>query len=584
MGRNTSIRLYLKGNTMLDTNVVNLRQIIQNYRLVIPRYQRPYAWEEEQMIDLWNDIRDTWLIRNQVMSDLSKHNHFMGSILTTSVPDGHAGQMFVIDGQQRMTSLTIFAAALLDVCIQNHVRSPIFKNIFGERPSLFITLNEGHEFMYKIIIEPSRAEQSFDARTKAISHNKAITDVHINIRENYKAVYNAINQFIADLSAVQRRDHLSGILETFLDYIYVVRIHVPNDANIIRIFRTLNDRGVDLSQGDIAKSIIFESVLHNQYALDNVSKLWQETFEQLDGDSSVDIITSYLRHFYISHWGYVAEGNLTSYIQDFISKPSPVANMPPAVYLTEGMREEASHYNTLLQSNTQFTQTNEHITIIRECLQVTLSFPALLAAMTRWYNHPVTLNKFLQLTEHFLFRYFHIQAYKSIPTLESFMSDVAKIIRTHQDALPIIQKMYQEKSSDTSFFNAFLTASIGKSTLTRYVFWKIEQSDQLSLNTVLSGKDFKLNMLMPRSPNSEFSRADIDLDYYKRIGNQFLWGSKLKLNKSLSFLQNQSKTSMPISLTSIHKAMQEHKTWGPNAIDARQTILAELAKNIWTLS
>lgn len=569
---------------MLDTNVINLRQIIQNYRFVIPRYQRPYAWEEEQMIDLWNDIKEAWSVRNQVVSDFAKHNHFMGSILTTTVPNGHAGQLFVIDGQQRMTSLTIFAAALLDVCVQNHVRSPIFNNIFGERPSIFITLNEGHEFMYHVIIEPSRANQPPTARAKAIADNKAITDVHINIRENYKAVYKVISQHIDDLPQQQKTLELSGILETFLDYLYIVRIHVPNDANIIRIFRTLNDRGVDLSQGDIAKSIIFESVLHNQHALDYVSKLWQETFEQIEGDSNIDIITSYLRHFYISQWGYVAEGNLTTIIQDFVSKPSIVDNVPQAVYLLERMREEASNYNTLLQSNSNYVETNNHITIIRECLQVTLSFPALLAAMSRWNAHPVTLNKFLQLTEHFIFRYFHIQANKNIPALETFMSDVAKVIRTHQDALPIIQKMYQEKSADTSFYNAFLTASIGKATLSKYVFWKIEQSSNVPLSSILSSKDFKLNMLMPRSPNAYFSKSDLDLDYYRRIGNQLVWNSKLKLDKTMSILQNQPKNIAPVGLSSVHQALVKHKTWGPNAIDARQKFLADYAKNVWTLN
>lgn len=567
---------------MLNATVVTMRPIILNYRFMIPKYQRPYAWEEDQITELWEDIKNAWECRNKNQLNNSKHNHFLGSILTTDVPNGHPGQLYIIDGQQRMTSLTIFAAALLDVCKKHNVNEAIFNLLFRDQPSPFIVLNEGHEYMYKVIIEPSRAMDSYQARTNAFVNNTMLTEVHSNIHDNYKALYNSINNYINNMPELNKQNCLKEILDTFLDYLYIVRIHVPNDNNIIRIFRTLNDRGVDLSVGDIAKSIIFESVLNNQPALDLVSELWQDTFEQIESDNKTDVITSYLRHYHISTRSYVAEGNLTTEIENLVNQ-SPVNNTPPAVTLLRGMKDEAKHYNTLLQSNSQSPETNSHITIIRECLKVTLCFPALLAALEHWHQHPVTMNKFLHLTENFLFRYFHIQSNKNIPALETFMSDVAKVIRTHQNALPIVQQMYKDKSADTSFHNAFLIANISPNTA-KYVIGKLEGKNHVQLMSFITDKDFKSNYIMPKVPNQHFTKNDIDVDCHRRIGNLFIWPIKLKFDRTLNVLRNQQQNPLPISLNSILQVLNKHQYWGPDAIIDRQTILAKDVNDIWSLS
>jgi uncharacterized protein with ParB-like and HNH nuclease domain len=224
----------------------------------------------------------------------------------------------VIDGQQRLTSLTIFAAALLDICVQHNVGSPIFSSIFSTNPRPFITINEGNDYFFATIIEPSRAENSREARKVSFDRTTADSDVHNRIRTNYYEIYRLISLYLQDILHNKKGFQLGGILETFLDYLYIVRIHVPNNANIIRIFRTLNERGVDLSQGDITKSIIFESVLNDNSALAQVSLLWQETFDQIDSEGTDNLITEYLRHYHISTRSYIAEGKLSTEIERYL--------------------------------------------------------------------------------------------------------------------------------------------------------------------------------------------------------------------------------------------------------------------------
>ena len=139
---------------MLDTNPLNLLSIILNYRFVIPVYQRPYTWDEEKILELWNDVKENWVWRYQNVDNNANHNHFLGSVLTTTVPDGQPGQLYIVDGQQRMTSLTIFAAALIDVFNSNQVAydDNLLAMFRGNKSSVFIILNEGSDYFYNVII------------------------------------------------------------------------------------------------------------------------------------------------------------------------------------------------------------------------------------------------------------------------------------------------------------------------------------------------------------------------------------------------------------------------------------------------
>ncbi|MCE2852178.1 MAG: DUF262 domain-containing protein [Chloroflexaceae bacterium] len=570
---------------MLDTNPLNLLSIILNYRFVIPVYQRPYTWDEEKILELWNDVKENWVWRYQNVDNNANHNHFLGSVLTTTVPDGQPGQLYIVDGQQRMTSLTIFAAALIDVFNSNQVAydDNLLAMFRGNKSSVFIILNEGSDYFYNVIIEPSRAEDSREARKQAISTIKAETEVESKIKGNYVACYKAIEHYVNNLAINENKQrHLKGLLSTFLNFLYVVKINVPIGVNIIRIFHTLNARGEPLSTGDIVKSIIFGSVWNKPNEFAKVSELWQDVFGEIESEPSIDVITSYLRHHYISTRNYVAERDLTKVYQTIV-EPNSIDGSSHAVKLLESLKDEAEHYNTLLQSDSKSDETNTHITLIRDHLNVTLSFPALLAALGRWSQNPVTLNQFLRLTENFLFRYFHIQANKNIPALETFMSDIAKVIRTNQNALPIVQQMYKDKSADGSFLNAFLIANIGPN-ITKYVIGKLERQDNVQLMRFISNTNFKLNYLMPRVPNQYFAKNDIDVDCYRRIGNLLIWSSKLKLDRTLNTLRNQQQNPLPVNLSSVLQVLDKHQYWGPDAIIERQTILAKDVNTIWSLS
>jgi len=90
-------------NILLDTRTTNFLELIGNGKIYrVPEYQRDYSWQTEQWEDLWNDIIE--------MQNDRKQRHYMGAMVVKSINDR---EFQVIDGQQRLATLTLLALAVI---------------------------------------------------------------------------------------------------------------------------------------------------------------------------------------------------------------------------------------------------------------------------------------------------------------------------------------------------------------------------------------------------------------------------------------------------------------------------------------
>ena len=94
--------------TLLDTRTVNYQELIGNGRAYfVPPYQRDYSWRQEQWEDLWNDITD--------MLSPEDSRHYMGALVVEAQSDR---RFVVIDGQQRLATLSVLALAVIDALLK----------------------------------------------------------------------------------------------------------------------------------------------------------------------------------------------------------------------------------------------------------------------------------------------------------------------------------------------------------------------------------------------------------------------------------------------------------------------------------
>lgn len=230
------------------TNLPLEKVFSKDYVFTIPRYQRPYAWEVEHALQLLDDLTDA-LERDD------EEPYFLGSIVLVK-PDINKPDADVIDGQQRLTTLTILLAVLRDLTPKDTDAKDIHELITEEkkawskaassRPRLTPRPQDVEFFRDHV------QEQGATAGLGSLTDAVADTGPRRAIRDNGKALYAAL----AERSESERLD----LLQMLLSDTELVVVTTPNESSAHRIFGVLNARGLELSPTDIFKSAVIGSI------------------------------------------------------------------------------------------------------------------------------------------------------------------------------------------------------------------------------------------------------------------------------------------------------------------------------------
>jgi len=225
-----------------------LRRIFSDeFSFRIPHYQRPYAWEREQASELLEDLLAS-LGGEEPIDELEPY--FLGNIVlikSEQLPDAE-----VVDGQQRLTTLTILLAALADVLPERaaDIRPFLFQAanaIAGTEARYRLELRERDaEFFRKYVQEPGGLE-ALGALEPA-----QLSDAPKRIRENAL--------FLRDRLAKLDADRLARLATFVVQATYLVAVSTPNLYSAYRIFSVLNERGLELSPSDIFKARVLGKV------------------------------------------------------------------------------------------------------------------------------------------------------------------------------------------------------------------------------------------------------------------------------------------------------------------------------------
>lgn len=291
----------------------------------IPKYQRPYKWESEQVEQLWDDIMESY--ENDVT------NYFLGSVITaSSYDDPQSPYIDVVDGQQRLTTLMILFCVLRDHfpdLNQNDSLNPISVNIDIIRSA--ITFN-GRASRLRLYTHSSH-QSDFDAYILDEGATKAlVVPYKYQIRNDQEPKFKFIN------TALIFRDKLYSIdkksLGSFINYLFyqvkIIRIDCSSRDFAIKLFQVLNNRGLDLTSADLIKSFLLEK-LYKKYRDDpSTSKLKEDSFmsdwnemeqiiKQCDDMSMNDLFIIYAHYLLASN----QKKSLTEELQNLFEGQDP---------------------------------------------------------------------------------------------------------------------------------------------------------------------------------------------------------------------------------------------------------------------
>ena len=217
-------------------------------QFVIPVFQRDYRWETEQCDRFWRDII-------AIARDEQRSGHFLGSVVYVSTEDSSAGfvRWQLIDGQQRMTTLTLLLAALRDHIQETEWRSPdgdpdapVSKRI---EHNFLINGDEEGERRYKLKLRRyDWKELQAILDKKEVPDNLADNNQPGRIQENY--------QFFKQ----QLKDSDPAEVYRGIGRLVVVDLSVTASDNPQLIFESLNSTGVTLSQSDLIRNFVLMAV------------------------------------------------------------------------------------------------------------------------------------------------------------------------------------------------------------------------------------------------------------------------------------------------------------------------------------
>ena len=234
---------------------------------LIPDYQRPYAWGEEQCQTLWDDIfQFAFPDNDKDKFDEENAEYFLGSIVTFKNKDG---KLEVIDGQQRLTTLLLFLRAFYDKFGMMTDSDTLKTRTIIEK---CIWKTDKYDTINKNLLKIESEVAMDDAKEEFISILKT-GEILDSQKSNYAINYRFFKQKISEL-----KEKTDGILADFA--IRTVRncillpIEAENEESALRIFSTLNNRGLPLSDADIFK-YHFYVFYSNRGEKNSFMKTWQ---------------------------------------------------------------------------------------------------------------------------------------------------------------------------------------------------------------------------------------------------------------------------------------------------------------------
>lgn len=197
----------------------------------VPDYQRPYSWEDDQIEDLWDDIYSAF--------EANDPGYFLGP---TILIRGRDGYLEVVDGQQRLTTLTILFCVLRDLHLASDKRIVnAIRSLVDEKYRLRLITQENYQNQFEREILD---QVGFPSGKLSQDEKKA------------KKLINTAVIFKERLEGLGS-DKIKAFADYVLDKVIMITIVCSDEAFAVRLFQVLNTRGLDLSNSDLLKSYLY---------------------------------------------------------------------------------------------------------------------------------------------------------------------------------------------------------------------------------------------------------------------------------------------------------------------------------------
>ena len=566
-------------STLLNTDTEDLKELLSNGKSYsVPPYQRDYSWKEEHWEDLWEDL--TTIEEN-------REDHYMGAIVLES---GERKQFRVIDGQQRMATLSILILACVDY-LYGLASGGVDATANKERATLLESNYLGAKDPKSLRITPKLKLNANDDDffQLNLAQRKPPQGGVRGLRDSEKLLWDCFQFFKRKVqekfSHKQKGEEVAGFVsEIVTERLVFITVRVQDQLSAYTVFETLNARGLELTETDLLKNYLLSLADRlSRSQMDPVLRQWARITARVGIASFPD----FLRHHLNSHREYVRQKQLFKTIK------RDVTTLDHVFALLDRLERDAAWFEALNDFSSDFwldyQGTRDQVRVLN-LFSVSQFTPLVLAAKDA-FSAPQDLVEILRYCAVLSVR-FNGVGRRSTHILEEVYNRAALEVRrgTAKTLLAVRQSLRPIYIPDNEFEADFTALRLRNRSTSgkrlRYILAKVEH--QLSGADITDeGMNATVEHILPENPSEadweQFS-AEAHERSYERVGNYSLLerglngqqaGNAAFAKKQQVYAQSQYRTS---------KDLGQFTDWTEETIAKRQGDMAKVAKAVWRMT
>ena len=554
----------------MDIDKGSIYQLLNGqYQYIIPVYQRKYSWlADVQCARLWKDIVN--------MVKQNKQHHFVGSIVSIAEKNSLMGiqKRLIIDGQQRMTTLSILMIALRDYLIEQGAGDEVEENITNmvlKNPS-----RKGDD-AYKMLL----TDKDRDIMIKLIDKLPISEDEDSRIYANYLF----FKQKVAE-GAITPTEIYESISK--LDIVGIILDRAQGDDPQL-IFESLNSTGMDLSKSDLIRNFILMGLDNEEQKM--VYKNYWHPFENyfpLQEDS--ERMDRFFRDYMTMKKGaFVKFDDIYEAFKEYASN----SEFSISKELAEDILTYGDLYTNITSEDKNLPASQQPLESLFEeirSLRMEVAYPFLMKVYLDFVKEVISLDDFaeiLKLTIAYVVR----RAICEIPTnsMNKTFATMKNIIR-NDDYLNSVKAAfyffdtYKRFPDDKEFKAALCSRNMYKVRISKYIYVKLENEGNKEPIPYLG---YTTEHILPQNKNmrDEWKQAlgenyaDIQAKYIDSLGNLTLirYNSEMGDKPFAEKLEVYKESAMH----NLNKYVVQQSTWNEQTIVERSEILSTCACEVW---
>ncbi len=554
--------------TIMEATQAQLLSLLDGKKqFIIPIYQRTYSWHLKQCQQLLNDIV-------RVGNDESQISHFIGSVVyfkpdnspITSVPE-----LLVIDGQQRLTTVSLMLMALIKF-LQKHPDIKLEDETWEEvQETYLVNKHRKDDTKYKLLLTRND-KNTYINLLESIDQDSNISK---RIQENFVFFRDSIH-----------KDNVIAIYTGIKKLIIVDVILERDKDNPQLIFESLNSTGLDLSQADLIRNYVLMG--QNQETQKTLYDKYWFPMEQSFGDN-ITVLPWFVRDYLTMKESSIPniEEVYERYKKFLKSKNSP-KTISDAV---KDLHAFSKYYVRIaLQKETDEALQKKFKEISK--LRIDTSYPFLIAVYNDFESEVISKDDFLtiiDLVKGYVFR----RAICGIPTnsLNKTFATLYKRIKreTYLESVKaafILMDSYRRFPNDSEFIKELAIKDVYNFRSRNYL---LESLENFKRKELVNAENYTIEHILPQNPNTPVVwQNELGADWEKvkekylhTLGNLTLTGYNSELSDKPFSVKKTIEGGFNTSPLILNESVRCESVWNETAINTRASKLSNIACKIW---